>query len=95
MSISIWFVAFFAMILLDIAWVQYIKKVEILHPMGAAGWSTAIHAFGSTATLAYTNDPKYLSATLLGTFLGTWAIVRWKKYQAEKQASELIQEVGS
>lgn len=88
MSLGVWFIAFCSMLLLDVAWVLYIDAVDKRMPGKGSLWAGAIHGFGATATLSYTGNTNYLSATMLGTVVGTWAIIRWKKYKDECEATQ-------
>lgn len=84
MSLYVWLAAFTAITLLDVAWVFYTRSMMRNAPGVAACWATAIHGFSVVATVAYVGDHRYISATLLGTFVGTYAVVRWTKSRDAK-----------
>lgn len=84
MSIMTWVVAFLAMAALDVAWVLYMRASTGNRPAQAAGWAAAIHGFSALAVVLYTDDHRYISATMLGTIAGTFAIVWWNRRKAEE-----------
>lgn len=83
MDPQIWLIAFAAMFALDVSWVLYMRASNRGQPVRSALWALAIHGFGAASVISYTTDPRYLSATMLGTVLGTWAVVRWTKDKVE------------
>ena len=85
-SLTIWLAAFFSMVALDVCWVFYLKAAgSNNHPIRASLAAAGLHGFTSIATLAYTGDARYITATMLGTVLGTYAMV---KYNAIKEAKQ-------
>lgn len=79
MNPTTWLAAFASMAALDVAWVLYMRAANKCEPVRAAAWAGALHAFSAISVLTYTHDARYLSATMLGTVLGTWGVVRWVK----------------
>jgi hypothetical protein len=77
MTLHTWLLAFSAMALLDVAWVQYMRSANEHRPAPAAIWAGLIHGFGAVAAISYIGDHRYLTATMAGTVLGTFAIV-WR-----------------
>lgn len=77
MNVWIWLLAFSAMAALDVAWVLYMRASTSGSPLAASVWAGAIHCLSATAAIAYIGDNRYLTATLLGTVLGTYGIVEW------------------
>lgn len=72
MKPEIWALAFFCMVLLDIAWALYTKATSDSRPIMAANWAVALHGLGAAVTLAYVDDVRYMSATLVGAWVGTY-----------------------
>lgn len=73
----LWLTAFTCMALLDVAWVLYMRASTTGAPWPAALWAGAIHGLSSSTVILYTDDHRYLSATMLGAVLGTWAVVAY------------------
>lgn len=86
MSLETWLIAFFAMVLLDVAYVLYMRTANRNHPFAAAFWALVLHGFGAVSVLSYTSDHRYITATLAGTFVGTYLVVLWTKRKDEKEA---------
>lgn len=84
MSPTTWALAFVAMCMLDTAWVMYMRAAAKHHAVWAALWAAAIHGSSALAVVSYTTDHRYLSATMLGTLVGTFCVVRWVKGREEK-----------
>lgn len=86
MSITIWLIAFVSMTLMDIAWVLYMARAGEKRPLSASWWALVLHGFSAAATISYTDDPRYLSATGLGTMLGTYIAVERERRKALRAA---------
>lgn len=83
-DLTIWIIAFASMAALDVAWVLYLRAAAHDQPVRAAVWAAGIHGFSAVSVLTYTNDHRYLSATMLGTILGTYAIVLYHAKRGRK-----------
>lgn len=79
----IWLSCFTAMFFLEVGWVFFIRASGRGEALRASFWSCFIHAFGSWGVNHIVDDLRYLTATLLGVGLGTFAVV-W--YAARKDA---------
>ena len=79
MSLGTWLITFSAMFILDVCWVLYTRSAMRNNSYQAALWALMLHLFSATATLAYVDDKRYLTATALGTLLGTFAVVEWSR----------------
>ncbi len=79
MTIGTWVLAFVSMALLDVAWVLYMRASAKKAAIAASVWAAAIHGFSALAVLTYTDDHRYLSATMLGTIVGTFAVLKLVK----------------
>lgn len=77
MSPLVWLLAFGCMTLLEVWWVLYTRAVVHRDKWGAAAHATAIHLFSAAAVLSYTEDRRYMTATALGAFIGTWLAIEW------------------
>ena len=75
----IWQVAysFFAMVLLDVVWAAYTKKVQKNHPALAGMYASAIMIINAAVTISYVNDPWMLLPVAAGAFVGSYLGVRF------------------
>lgn len=79
MTLLAWLVAFLSMCALDVVWVLYMRASNKNEPGRAAVWAAAIHGFGAVAAISYIGDHRLLSATMLGTVVGTYGVVWWNR----------------
>lgn len=77
-----------SMILADIAWTYYFIKVEERKSIGAGIWGSLILCFGAFTTVNYIHDGRLFIAALLGSFLGTYGAVEFKKRKEVKKKNE-------
>ena len=68
-----------SMILADIAWTYYFIKVEERKSISAGVWASLILCFGAFTTINYVHDTRLFFAAVLGSFIGTYAAVEYKK----------------
>jgi len=68
-----------SMILADIAWTYYLMKVSERKSFSAGIWSALIISFGAFTTINYVHDSRLFFAAILGSFLGTFGAVEYKK----------------
>ena len=73
-----------AMAITDVCWAYYFIKVEERRPMSAGLWSTALFICGATVTSIYVDDKSLIVAAALGSFIGTWATIKYKKNKEDK-----------
>jgi hypothetical protein len=78
-SFTIWMLAFASMFALDVCWAIYTDHAAKGRALGAASWAVLLHLLGSATTLAIVDDPRYLTATVIGAFAGTFAGVWWTR----------------
>lgn len=91
MTLWLWLVSLVSMAVLDIAWVLYMRAAGKHQAPLASFWALALHLFGAIAVVAYVEDPRYLTATGIGTVVGTFIAVRWsarREAAAAAKASE-------
>jgi len=73
-----------AMAITDVCWAYYFIKVEERRPMGAGLWATALFICGASVTSNYVDDKSLIIAAALGSFIGTWATITYKKNKENK-----------
>jgi peptidoglycan biosynthesis protein MviN/MurJ (putative lipid II flippase) len=73
-----------AMAITDVCWAYYFIKVEERRPMSAGLWATALFICGATVTSNYVDDKSLIIAAALGSFIGTWATIKYKRNKEDK-----------
>lgn len=73
------FLVMLSMFLADICWTLYFIKIEERKSIPAGIWASLIYIFGAFTVTSYIEDKTYIIAAIIGSFLGTWATVEWKK----------------
>ena len=79
-----------SMFLADVCWTMYFIEVEKRRPTPAGLWGAAILLFGAVVTLNYVDDHRLLIAAVLGSFLGVWVTVYYKKKKENKKDEKNI-----
>jgi len=72
----------FVMILValaDICWTMYFIETGKRNALKAATWSSLIMLCGSYSAISYVEDHHYILAVMIGSFAGTYFILKWKK----------------
>jgi uncharacterized membrane protein YfcA len=69
--------SFTAMVLLDLVWVAYTKKVIKNKPALAGMYASAIMLINAVVTISYVTDPWMLLPVALGAFVGSYVGVRF------------------
>ena len=73
-----------AMAITDVCWAFYFIKVDERRAIGAGLWAVALFVCGATVTANYVDDKSLIVAAALGSFIGTWATVEYKKRKETK-----------
>lgn len=68
-----------ALTLADICWTMYFIETANKHAVKAGVWSAFIILCGSFATVNFVNDPRFITAAMIGAFIGTYATIKWVK----------------
>jgi uncharacterized protein YqgC (DUF456 family) len=68
-----------ALTLADICWTMYFTETANKHAVKAGVWSALIILCGSFATFSFVHDPRFISAAMIGSFIGTYATIKWIK----------------
>lgn len=72
-------VVLIAMTALDVVWAWYTLNVAKGRPLRAAVWAVVLYLLGAYVTLAYVEDHRTLVAACVGSFIGTYVGVRFKR----------------
>lgn len=67
------------MIFADIAWAQYFITVGDRQSLKAGIWAALIYVFGMLVTTHYINDWTLGIAAVVGSFIGTYITVEFKR----------------
>lgn len=61
----------------DACWAIYIIKASQKKAFSASVWGSLISALTSFTVIAYTEDHKFIIASILGAFVGTYLTIRY------------------
>lgn len=75
-----------AMFLADICWAYYFIKIDERKSTAAGMWAVLIYMFGAFTVTSYMQDKTLIVAAMIGSFLGTYLTVEYKK--RKEQASK-------
>ena len=85
MNYSIQFMLVFtAMALADVCWTYYFIKINERKSIAAGIWGSLIYLCGAFGVLSYTQDKTLIIAAVLGSFLGTYLTIEYKKKKENK-----------
>ena len=66
---------FLAVVLSDVLWVLYIRRVNQGKALGSAIFGTIIWLFGAFVVINYLQDKRQIIFAILGSFIGTYLAV--------------------
>jgi hypothetical protein len=67
------------MIVVDICWTMFMIEVDKRKSVMSGIWAMGILLCGAFVTTEYVTDHRYIIPALIGSFIGTWGSVEWKK----------------
>ena len=73
-----------AMALADVCWTLYFIDVEERRAHPAAFWSAMLILANAFAITNYIEDNIYITAAIIGTYLGTFGTIKWKQRKEKK-----------
>lgn len=73
-----------AMFLADVCWAYYFIKIDERRSVAAGIWAGLIYIFGAFTVSSYINDKTLIAAAIIGSFLGTYVTVEYKKRKENK-----------
>jgi uncharacterized protein YqgC (DUF456 family) len=79
-----------ALTLADICWTKYFMETANKNATSAGVWSALIILCGSFATVSFVSDKRFITAAMIGAFLGTWATITWDKRKDKGEKSETV-----
>jgi hypothetical protein len=78
---------FFAMFLADICWALYFIKVSERKSIAASIWAVGIYLCGAFTITSYIENKSFIIPAILGSFLGTYVTIEYKKKKEKKNGS--------
>jgi hypothetical protein len=75
---------FIAMTIADVCWTLYFISVDERKSVTAGIWGSAIYLCGAFGVLSYTENKSLIIAAVLGSFVGTYLTVEYKKKKENK-----------
>ena len=80
MSPIIFFAVFIATLITDALWALYVIHTTKKSPLLAASYGSLIHILSAFTVISYTKNYFYLIPLVIGSFIGTYLTVKYKKY---------------
>ena len=78
-------ITFFSIFLLDIVYTYYLRCVASNNVWGASFWSVSCYLLGTVAVISYTTNHWLVIPAIVGAFFGTFAGMKIKKLNAQKE----------
>ena len=75
---------FVAMAIADVCWTYYFIKIDERKSVQAGIWGSAIYMCSAFGVLSYTHDKTLIIPAILGSFVGTYLTVEYKKRKEGK-----------
>lgn len=75
---------FLAMTIADICWTLYFIKIDERKSVAAGIWGSAIYLCGAFGVMSYTQDKTLIIPAIIGSFVGTYLTVEYKKRKEKK-----------
>lgn len=76
-----------ALALADVCWTKFFIETANKRAVAAGVWSALIILCGSYATVSFVSDKRFITAAMIGAFLGTWATVTYEKRKRKAEGS--------
>ncbi len=73
-----------AMAITDICWTYYFIKIGERKSIQAGVWAILLFLSGAIVTTNYVGDNTLIIAAAVGSFIGTWITVEYKKKKEDK-----------
>jgi hypothetical protein len=73
-----------AMFLADVCWAYYFIKIDERRSVAAGIWAVLIYMFGAFTVTSYMEDKTLIVAAMIGSFLGTYFTIEYKKKKENK-----------
>ena len=73
-----------SMFLADVCWAYYFIKIDERRSVAAGLWAALIYIFGAYTVTSYIEDKSLIAAAMIGSFLGTYCTIEYKKRKENK-----------
>ena len=81
-----------SVMLTDVCWAKYIIYSSKKDALKAAIWSGAIVVCGSFSFFGYLEDKRFVFASIIGAFIGTYLTVKRSDPEDEEELPEIVEE---
>lgn len=78
-----WTTVLIAVLVTDICWAYYIRRVKDGKPLKAAMWAVFLFLTGAIGAISYIRNPWFVIPAAIGAFIGTYIAV-WLDSKAQK-----------
>ena len=79
-----------AMFVADVCWTYYFIKIEERKSIAAGLWGVGVYICGAFAVMSYMENKSLIIAAMIGSFLGTYLTVEYKKRKENKSNKDKI-----
>jgi len=79
-----------AMFIADVCWTYYFIKIEERKSVAAGLWGVGIYLCGAFTVMSYMEDRSLIVAAMIGSFLGTYCTIEYKKRKDNKRDKDKI-----
>jgi hypothetical protein len=79
MTLFLFIAVFLATLVTDALWALYLIKVTERSPFLASSYGSLIHILTAFTVISYTKNSLYLIPLVIGSFIGTYLVVKYSK----------------
>ena len=79
MTLFLFIAVFLATLVTDALWALYLIKVTERSPLLASSYGSLIHILTAFTVISYTKNSLYLIPLVIGSFIGTYLVVKYSK----------------
>lgn len=83
------------MFITDVCWALYFIKLEERKGIAAGSYASIIYLLGVFTVTHYVSDFTLIIPAIIGSFLGTWLTIEWKRRRELPKGQTLDQFFGS
>ena len=74
----------------DVCWTMWFLKTANRNAVKAGIWSALVILFGAFSTISWIDDRRFLIASMIGAFLGTWITIKYFDKKDDEPNSKSI-----
>lgn len=76
---------FICVAITDMCWAIYIIKTAQKKALLASIWGSGISLLSAITVISYTNDHRFIIASVLGAFIGTYVTIKYVKTDGKEE----------